>query len=72
MGNVGEERAERDDQLDAEVPCDADDDICERAPAEVGLDTEEQYRVTVDSGHGGAIEGVLGPFDPAGQPFLEA
>ena len=45
--HVGEQRAERDDELDAEVAREADDELVEGAPAVVRLDAEEDHGVAV-------------------------
>ncbi len=69
--HVGEQGAERDDEVDADVPGEADHEVRERTPAVVGLDTDEDHRVAVGSGDRRVVEGVLGPLDPARKPFVE-
>ena len=39
--NVGEQRAERDDEIDAEILCQAGDETGERPPTDVWLDAQE-------------------------------
>ena len=75
MGNVGEERAEGDDQLDPELLARPDDLAAEGPPARVRLDPEEQDGVTLGSGrlrrHRGAEERVLRPVDAPCHSFFE-
>ena len=69
--HVGEQGAERHDEVDADVPGETDHEVGERAPAVVGLDADEDHRVAVGSGDRRVVEGVLGPLDPARQPLVE-
>ena len=69
--DVGEQRAERDDQLDAELAREVDDQAAERAPAQVRLDAEEQDGVAVHPVWARVVEDRLRPVDPAREPLLE-
>jgi hypothetical protein len=69
--HVGQQRAERDDELDAELLRQLDDQLREGAPAEVRLDAEQQHRVSREARRRGVVEGVLRPFDPTRQPLVE-
>src|SRR5207248_9822073 len=71
MRDVSQERAERDDELDAEIARELDDQVGEGAPAEVRLDPEQQHRVLLDALDPGMVEGRLRPVDPPGQALLE-
>ena len=71
MRNVGEERAERDDELDAEVGRELGDERRERPPANVRLDAEQQHRVAVGARNLRVVEGVVGPVDLAGDAVDE-
>jgi hypothetical protein len=61
--HVGEQRAERDHHLDAELAGQIDNHAGEGLPAEVRLDSEQQDRVAVEPGDGRVVEGVLRPLD---------
>ena len=69
--HVGEQRAERDHQLDAELLREPDDEVRERAPAQVRLDPEQEHDVAVETLRPRVVEARLGPVDPARQPVLE-
>src|SRR4051812_32631841 len=69
--DVGQEGAEGDDQLDAELLCVLDDQVAEGSPAHVGLDAQEQHDVTVEPMRLGVVEGRLGPVDLARDPVDE-
>ena len=69
--HVGEQGAERHDEVHADVPGQTDHEVGERAPAVVRLDADEDHRVAVGSGDRRVVEGVLGPLDPARQPLVE-
>jgi hypothetical protein len=69
--DVGEERAERHDELDAEVTGEVDDLVRERPPAEVGLEAEHEHGVPFRLGNGGVVEGGLRPDDLASDPALQ-
>ena len=69
--HVGEQRAERDQQLDPELAREADHQVGERAPAQVRLDPEQQHDVAVETVRARVVEDRLGPVDPAGQALLE-
>jgi hypothetical protein len=69
--NVGEKRAERDDELDAEVSGKADHLVGERAPAEIRLEPEHEHGVALRLGNGRVVERGLGPDDLARDPALE-
>src|SRR5437763_13991324 len=71
MRDVGEERAQRDHELDAELLGVADDELRERAPADVRLDPEQEYDVAVKATRPGAVEGCFRPVDPAGDAVDE-
>ena len=71
MRNVGEESAERHDELDAEVASELDDLAGERPPAEVRLYPEQEDRVPVGAADRRLVEGVLRPVDPSRQSLLE-
>ena len=72
MRDVGEERAERDDELDAEVAGELDDLAREGPPAQVGLDAEEEHGVALRPGEVRVVEDVLGPVDAPGDPSSSA
>ena len=63
MRDVGQQRAERDEELDPEVACEVDDEPRERAPAEVRLHAEEQHRIAVHSLRARVVEDRLRPVD---------
>src|SRR5581483_5446624 len=63
--HVREQRAERDHELDLELPRNVGDETAERAPAEVRLDAEHDDRVTTRTRQRGVQERVLGPLDLA-------
>jgi hypothetical protein len=69
--DVGEQRPERHDQLDAELLRQVRDLARERPPAGVRLDPEQEDRVALLSGDGGVVEDVLGPVDVPGDAVLE-
>src|SRR5205814_9923179 len=71
MRDVGEERAQRDHELDAELLGVADDELRERAPADVRLDPEQEYDVAVKAPRPGVVEGCFRPVDPAGDAVDE-
>ena len=71
MRNVGEQRAERDDQLDTELAREVDDQAAERAPAQVRFHAEEQHGVAVHSVWARMVEDRLRPVDPAREPLLQ-
>jgi hypothetical protein len=70
--DVGEQRAERDDELDAEVAGDGNDLVREGAPAEVRLEPEHEHGVPLRLGDGRVVEGGLRPDDLASDPALES
>ena len=61
--DVGKQRAQRHDELDTEITCEIGDQVAERAPAVIRLDTHEQDRVAARSRNGCPEERVLGPLD---------
>jgi hypothetical protein len=63
--HVREQRAERDHHLDAELARQVDDQRREGAPAQVGLDPEQQDGIALEPGDRRVVEGVLRPVDPA-------
>ncbi len=69
--DVREERPERDDELDVELPRESGDELGERPPAVARLDPCEQDHVTIGPRDRGVLESVLGPLDVAGEPFVE-
>jgi hypothetical protein len=69
--DVGEQRAERDDELDAEVAGDGNDLVREGAPAEIRLEPEHEHGVPLRLGDGRVVEGRLRPDDLASDPTLE-
>ena len=69
--DVGEERSERDDELDAELAGEADDELVERAPPVVRLDAEQDHRIAVGARDRGGVEHGLGPLDLPRQSFVE-
>ena len=69
--DVREQRAEADDQLDLELLEEADDQLRERAPAEVRLDPEQQHDVAVEAGRARVVEDGRGPVDASRDPVLE-
>jgi hypothetical protein len=71
MRHVGEQRAEGDHHLDAEIPREIDDHPREGLPAEVRLDAEQEDYVPVEAGNRRMVEGVLRPLDVAGLPLDE-
>ena len=71
MGDVGEERAESDDELDAELARQAGHRRGERAPAQVGLDAEQEHDIAVGARQLRVVERVLGPVDPSRHALLE-
>ena len=71
MRHVGEQRAEGDHHLDAEIPREVDDHPREGLPAEVRLDAEQQDDVAVEAGNRRVVEGGLRPLDVAGLPLDE-
>ncbi len=71
MRHVGEEGAEGDDELDAEVAREADDEVAERAPAIVRLDAEQDHGIAVGARERGGVERRLGPLDPAREAVVE-
>ena len=71
MRHVGEQRPERDDELDAEIVREVGDEVGERPPAIVRLDAHEHDRIAVRPGNAGSEERVLRPFDPPGLSLVE-
>jgi hypothetical protein len=71
MRDVGEERAERDDELDTEVGRELRNEGRERPPADVRLDAEQQQRVAVGARNLGVVEGVVRPVDLPSDAFDE-
>src|SRR6266540_1717648 len=69
--HVREQGSERDHQLYTKLTSETHHHPCERLPAEVGLDPEEEHRVAVDPRDRRVVEGVLGPFDASRRPFDE-
>jgi hypothetical protein len=69
--HVRKQRAQRDDEVDPELLDEADDQIRERAPAEVRLDAEEQDDVAVEPLRTPVVEDGRGPVDSPCQSFLE-
>jgi hypothetical protein len=69
--DVGEQRTERDEQLDLEVPREVDDELAERQPAQARLDAQQQDHIPVRFGDASVVEGILRPLDPPGQPLVE-
>src|SRR5207302_10644055 len=59
----GEQRAERDDELGAELLGKTDDEARERAPAQVRLDAEQENDVVFGSLRARVVEARLGPVD---------
>ena len=71
MGNIREERAKADHELDAELLDEAHDQLGEGAPAQVRLDAEEKDDVAVESLRAAVVEDRRGPVDPPRHPLLE-
>src|SRR4249920_2821424 len=71
MGNVGNQRAERDGELDAEVAREIRDELAERSPAVVRLDADEEDRIAIRVRDARSEERVLGPLDLPRPPLLE-
>ena len=71
MRDVRQQCAEGDHELDTEVACEADDQVGERPPAVVRLDTEQDHRVAVRTWNRGVEERVLRPFEVPGEPVVE-
>jgi hypothetical protein len=69
--DVGEERAERHEQLDVEVSSEVDDQLAEGQPAQARLDPQEEHGVAIRPRNPGVVEGVLRPLDPPRQPLVE-
>ena len=69
--HVGDERAERHGELDAELAREIGDDLAERPPAVVRLDADEEDRVAVGSRDARPEERVLRPLDLPRPPVLE-
>ena len=69
--NVGEERADRDHELDPEAFRQVDHEPSERSPAQVGLDADHEHEVARELGQPRMVEGVFGPVDPPRQAALE-
>ena len=69
--DVREQRPEGDHHLNAEILGQPDDQLREGAPAQVGLDPEQEDRVAIGSLELRVVEGVLGPVDPPRQPVDE-
>jgi hypothetical protein len=67
--HVREQRAERDDELDAELFREADDEIGEAAPAEVRLDSEQEDGILLQAGRPPLVEDGRRPVDTSRQPF---
>ena len=71
MRNVGEQRPERDDELDLELVDELEHERRIRLPAQVRLDAEQDHRIAVEARDRRVEEGVRRPFDLARQPVLE-
>ena len=71
VGDVREQRAQRDDEVDAEVGREPRDEVGEGAPAVVRLDSQENDRVSLDAREAGVEEDVLGPLDLARHALVE-
>ena len=69
--HIGEQRSERDDELDAEIAGEADDEVVECAPAVVRLDPDQDHGIAIGAGDRGDVKGVLGPLDLPRQPLVE-
>src|SRR4029453_8701685 len=69
--HVREKRAQRDDEVDPELLHELDDQVRERAPAEVRLDAEKEDDVTVEPIRTTVVEDGRGPVDPPREPCLE-
>ena len=69
--HVGEQRAEGDDELDAEILGERDDELGEPAPAVVRLDAEEEHRVAVGTRYRACVEDVLRPFDVTREALVQ-
>jgi len=63
--NVGEQRPERDEQLDAEILRELEHEARERPPAEVRLGAEQEDRVAVGARYRRVEEAVVGPVEVA-------
>jgi hypothetical protein len=69
--NVREQRAERDDEFDAEIGRELRDERRERPPADVRLDPEEKQRIPVGARNLSVVERVVGPVDLARDAALD-
>ena len=69
--DVGEQRAERDDELDAQLAREPGDQGAERAPAQARLAAEQQQRVLRGVSSLRVVERVLRPVDPPHRPVDE-
>src|SRR5215204_5186353 len=72
MRDVRHEGAQRDDQLDAEPVCDADDGIGEGAPADVRLHAAQQDEIALRGGDPDRKQRVRRPVDLAGLALHQA
>ena len=63
--HVGQQRAQRNDHVDADGLCGRDDRLAEAAPAQIRFGAHQQHRVTIEARHAGAGEGDLRPLDLA-------
>ena len=63
VGDVGDQRAERDHHLDAEPLGGVEDRSVKRAPAQVRLGSAQQDQVALGAGRRGGEERVRGPVD---------
>ena len=72
MRDVGEERTEREEELDPELLADVDDLGAERAPLQARLDTEEHDHVALAARDRRRVQLVGGPDDLARQAVGEA
>ena len=71
MRDVGQERAERDDELHVDVASKLDDLLRERPPAQIRLDPEQEYAIAVGTRDRRVVENRLRPVDPAREALLE-
>jgi hypothetical protein len=71
VGDLGDERAQRDHHLDPERIGGGGDRLREGAPAQVGLGAVEEDEVAVGAGDADGDEVVLRPLDLAGLAFAE-
>ena len=69
--HVGEQRAERDDELDVEIAREVEHELREGLPAQARLDAEQQHDVAVGARDPSVVEGVLRPLDLPRHPLVE-